>query len=182
MINLTTKLKAYPRIEPSMFSNYYTKDEADAKFVTEVKDPIVDATYARALVDDSMDWVNISPVTSILYYGIIDEQGGANFPTPSDLDGMQNLPATSDSIVISTAVSNSGYLWVCSDKIISEIIFVSPNNPLFNTSEVIGFMKDITITEELSEGKYITRTIHCYRTANKYAALGNVNIWNIVFA
>lgn len=192
MINLTTKLKAYPRIEPSILKNYYTKDETESLvqtelegYVKEVENPSADTIYGRSLVDGSMKWVDIFGQNPYVLYSINNNAGGSgelDFPTSSDISGFQEAFKSENTYTISFAPITPGYLWICSNKEISKVEFITQGN-ILNTTESIVKVKDLQIPI-MNDGEEtdLIREVHCYRTNIKYAATGAIYNWEVTLA
>jgi hypothetical protein len=186
MINLTTKLKAYPRMEPSILKDYYTKEETNTMlegYVKEIEDPTENVIYGRGMVDGNIEWIDLPGMGLFVSFIISNNAGGSgeeDFPTIEDINSFADATKIDPShYEIFYSPSGSGYLWLCSNKQISEIEFITRNNFL-NTSESFQFVKEITIPVLNKNSDMIgTSKVYCYRTNVKYAATGASYNWKV---
>lgn len=184
MINLKTKLKAYPRIEPAILSNYYTKQETQdvidtslEGYVKDVENPVDGVIYGRSLIDGKLEWVNILGIDSPVIFKIVNNNGGAGYPTAEDLGeySLAEISADPTTFTVQTPIENIGYLWVCSTKIIDKIEYIAGD--LLHVNEPITFIKDVDVPINGTDSGNLTIKFHCYRTNAKYTKNSQAAKW-----
>ena len=155
-MNLKTTLKAYPKLSPSILSNYVTKEELEAKdyvthsqlsdilkgFVREIENPDPAAIYIRKLVDGELVWAPVHDIP-----GVIDGVLCYGMTKTTTLDDAQlallnrmELSYDVKEYMIEYAPTSNGYFWICSTK---PVLKVEADNGLtyqVNTIEQDGVL------------------------------------------
>ena len=177
-MNLKTKLKAYPRVSPSILSNYVSKEELEAKdyvthselnailskFVTEVENPDPAVVYGR----QNGEWVSLlslpEVVDDVLCYGMI----GDSRLNPEELLTLNRLGVSRScrEYLIDYEPTKNGFFWFCCTEEIREVI---ADNGLQYRLGVIK-QPDKLLVE--FQGELVE--FYCYRTNSKLVAMPGV--------
>lgn len=184
MINLTTKLKAYPRMEPSILKNYYTKDQTQEVinqslegYVKEVENPVDGVIYGRSLIDGDVRWVNILGMDTSVLFNISNETS-SNYPSVNELSNnfhLAELTIDPKTYNIQTAIDSIGYLWICSTKEISKVEFIAGD--ILHVETPITFIKTLDVPIDGSTSGRLAITFYCYRTTSRYIPNNQQSKW-----
>lgn len=181
MINLRSKLKAYPKIGSSILDNYYTKEETDnlvnsqlEDYVREIDNPVEGVIYGRSNVEGNIDWVSLF---GLEVFCKIDNHAGNDFPSAQDLDSFTPIDTNTMKYKTMLQPGDKGYLWVVSNKEIQGIEFISSNDK-FNTLEDFSLIK--ILPYPIKEDGSVVKNFFCYKTSNKYIPVGLEYTWKII--
>ena len=146
---LTVTLSVTPEISAPMFDNYYTKQEADDRFVEEAPQTPEGAIYGRKY----KQWENIGLPEDKIYagYSLVDE------PKYLDTDSMEEFVLENGKTQITFSdenESNQNRLWVVSPYPLSSMTITNTGLPV--PYEDMGVIRVPNPMLEVS--------MHCYRT------------------
>ena len=177
-MNLRTTLKAYPKMSPSILSNYVTKDELQEKnyvthselnetlkdFVKEVVNPEPMAIYGR----QNGEWISIlslpEVIDSVLCYGTVSD----SILNAEELLTLNRFGVAEKckEYLIEYEPTKAGFFWFCCTDEIAEVI--ADNGLKYR----LGIIKQPDTLEVIMQGKKVN--FYCYRTVNKLVAMPGV--------
>lgn len=151
-LNLKTTLNAYPKLSPSLLSNYVTKEDFTTTLEGYVEEaPVDNGVYAR----QNETWVSVDPEIKItdelLYYGANTDLQMDDVNNILSLECHDIIPHGGSSYILNYNQTANGYLWICCTKPIKSIVWGAMGGMI---ADYIKQRADI-VTQ--------TTTYYCYR-------------------
>lgn len=159
-LELKTTLNAYPKLSPSILSNYVTKDDLSQQLDNYVEEAPVDSKlYAR----ENESWVEILPETKALpiklHYGANSDLQIDNISDVEALSEFTMLSADTASYILNYTLSANGYLWICSSRPVKSIIWGA-----------MGLIADYEYQTAVISSNNNQEVYYCYRITDMLTA------------